>query len=235
MADVCLATLGRLFNWHAARDDDFRSPIVRGMSRAAPASERARDRILSDNELKRVWRAAAVMPVFGQLVQLLLLSGARRNEAADMARDELSPDGVWTLPAARNKAKQDLVRPLSAAALAVLKSVPQINNSLFVFTARGRRPFRSFHEEKQKLDKRSGVSNYVLHDLRRTARSLMSRAGVDPDVAEMLLGHRVGSAVRRTYDRYSFLDEKKLAYEKLATLIKAIVDPQENIVPICRA
>src|SRR5271169_184658 len=152
MADICLATLSRLFNWHAARDDDFRSPVVRGMGRAKPAAERARDRILSDDELRRVWGAAADIPVFGHFVQFLLLSSARRNEVADMTRAELTPDGVWTLPAERDKAKTGVARPLSTAALAVLHSVPRINDSQFVFSTRGKGAFRSFHEGKCKLD-----------------------------------------------------------------------------------
>jgi integrase len=232
MADVCLATLGRVMVWHSSRDDDFRSPIVRGMGRAKPVAERSRTRILSDGELKCVWAAAADMPVFGQLVQFLVLSGARKSEAANMTSDELSADGVWTLPPERDKAKQGIVRPLSALALAILASVPRINNSQFVFTTRGKRPFRSFHEGKRELDKRSGVGNYVLHDLRRCSRSLMSRAGVDPDVAEMLLGHRVGNTVRQTYDRHSYAAEKKLGYEKLATLVQNIVSPQKNVRPL---
>src|SRR5262249_9140196 len=90
-ADEALAAVARLFNWHAARDDVFRSPIVRGMRRARPASERARTRILTDDELRRVWRAAEEMGYpFGRLVQFLLLTAARRTEASAMRWSELS-------------------------------------------------------------------------------------------------------------------------------------------------
>ena len=94
MASVTLAALSRVFNWHASRTDDFRSPIVRGMARGQSVSERARDRILSDDELRRVWCAAEGLGTFGALVRFLLLTTARRNEAAQMTWDEL--DGWWT-------------------------------------------------------------------------------------------------------------------------------------------
>src|SRR5262249_10889706 len=118
-ADVVLAAVRRLMNWHATRDDEFRSVLVRGMSRTN-AAERARNRFLNDDELRRVWQAAERMDgPFGPLVKFLLITAARRSEASAMRWSELS--GLdWTLPAARNKTKQDLVRPLSAAALAVL-------------------------------------------------------------------------------------------------------------------
>ncbi len=232
MADVCLAAVGKLMNWHAARNDDFKSPIVKGMGRAKPASERARDRILDDDELRRVWRAAEATPVpFGALVQFLLLTAARRNEAARMTWTELS--GLdWTLPAGRNKVNQDLVRPLSAAALAILAGVPRIAGCEFVFTG-GRRPFHDFSRAKRRLDAKSGVTAWTLHDLRRSARSLMSRAGVNSDHAERCLGHVIGG-VRGTYDRHRYRDEMLRAYELLAAQINRIIDPQDNIVPLTR-
>jgi integrase len=232
MADICLATVGKLMNWHATRDDDFKSPIVKGMGRALPAAERARDRILSDDELRRVWRAAEATPgPFGALVKFLLLTAARRNEAARMTWSELT--GLdWTLPEARNKVKEDLVRPLSAAALAVLTGVPRIDGSEFVFTG-GRQPFHDFSRAKRALDAKSGVTSWCLHDLRRTARSLMSRAGVNSDHAERCLGHVIGG-VRGVYDKHKYRDEMLRAYELLAAQVARILDPQDNVVPLTR-
>ena len=114
MADRTLAYIRKVINWHAGRSDDFRSPIVRGMARTS-GKERARARILTDDEIRAVWKAAEAMPgPFGALVKFLLLTGPRRSEAG-LTWDEIK-DGVWLLPAARNKVKQDLARPLSAAA-----------------------------------------------------------------------------------------------------------------------
>jgi integrase len=208
MADKTLGILRKVMNWHAARSDDFRSPIVRGMARTR-TSETARDRVLTDDELRKVWRAAEVFGVFGSFIRFLLLTAARRGEAAGMTWEELHGSS-WTLPAARNKTGIDLVRPLSAAARQLL-----VGNSP--------RPFgvTDFTRLKAKLDAASGVSDWRIHDLRRSARSLMSRAGVSSDVAERCLGHVIGG-VRGVYDRHSFRAEMADAYEKLAALIAAI-------------
>ena len=94
MADHVLAILRRLMSWHAARAEDFRTPLVKGMGKAAPARERARQRILSDQELRAVWRAAeASETVYGHLVRFILLTATRLREAAHITRDELSVDG----------------------------------------------------------------------------------------------------------------------------------------------
>jgi integrase len=204
-------------NWYASRSDDFRSPIVRGMSRSKP-HERARTRILTDDEIRVVWQAAEGQGAFGRLIRFLLLTGARRSEAAAMPWTEL--DGSdWTLPGARNKTKLDLMRPLSRAALDVLGP----RGEGFVFFINGHRAICDFGDLKAAFDRATGpMERWTLHDLRRSARSLMSRAGVPTDHAERVLGHVIGG-VRGTYDRHSYQDEKRQALEKLAQLITTIV------------
>jgi integrase len=226
MADLTLAYIRRVMNWHASRSDEFRSPIVRGMARTS-AKERARARILTDDELRAVWKAAAATAgPFGTYIKFLLLTAARRCEASSMTWDELK-DGVWLLPAARNKVKQDLARPLSDAAQKLVGGLPKIGR--YVFTFGGVKPLSGFVMPKARLDAASGVKGWTLHDLRRTARSLLSRAGIAPDVAEMCLGH-VLTGVRGTYDRHEYYEEKKHAFEALAAQIARIVDPQDNVV-----
>jgi integrase len=220
-ANRAVELLTAILNWHATRSDDFRSPIVRGMTTA----EVARDRMLTDNELRAIWRATAD-GAFGSLIRFLLLTAARRSEATELRWNEIA-EGVWTLPAARNKVRQDLMRPLSGAALAIVNSQPRTGD--FVFN--GHRPLVAFTLLKAKLDTASGTSGWVLHDIRRTARSLMSRAGVSSDIAELCLGH-VLPGIRQVYDRHKYVEEKRIAFEKLATLVSGIVDPQENVVAI---
>jgi integrase len=225
-ADRVLAYIGKVMNWHASRSDEFRSPIVRGMARTS-SKERARARVLTDDELRAVWKTAeAISGPFGVFIRFLLLTGSRRSEAADLTWDEIA-DGVWLLPAARNKVKQDLARPLSGAAQNVVASVPRLGH--YVFTSSGAKPLRGFAKAKARLDSTCGVTDWTLHDLRRTARSLLSRAGIASDVAEMCLGH-VLRGVRGTYDRHDYHVEKKQAFEALAAQIARIVDPQDNVV-----
>jgi integrase len=230
MADRVLATVRKVMNWHASRSDEFRSPIVHGMARTS-SKERARARILADDEIRAIWRAAeTARGPFPAFVQFLLLTGARRSEAAAMARSELA-GGDWTLPAARNKVKVDLIRPLSPMALAVIEKLPRIGEGDLIFTSDGKTHIRGFSKAKRAFDNACGVTGWTLHDLRRTARSLMSRAGVSSDHAERCLGH-VLAGVRGTYDRHEYHTEKKRAYEALAAQIERIVNPQEYVVPL---
>jgi integrase len=228
-AGLTLSYLSVVFNWHAGRDDDFRNPIVRGMARGAPTR---RDRILSDAELIAVWntaRAAQGTP-FGELVCFLLLTASRRGEAVGLRRSEI--DGTdWLLPAARNKTKVDLIRPLSTAAQAALDRLPRIGD--FVFSTDGKRPLGGLSAHKARFDEACGVSSWRVHDLRRTSRSLMSRVGVSPDHAERCLGHLI-PGVRGVYDRHEYYDQKKVAFEKLAALIDRITSPAENVLSFAR-
>lgn len=209
------------------------------MARTKP-QEHARERILDDEELRAVWRTAETTEgPFGAFVRFLLLTATRRNEAAYIQRGELS-NGEWIVPAERMKGKREHVVPLSPAAKAILDQIPPLGP--FVFTTNGRGPIKGFGKFKAKLDaavlaalrkvatdrgedpNKIRLERWVLHDLRRTARSLMSRAKVSPDIAERCLAHTIGG-VRGTYDRYAYLDEKRDAFEKLGKLIGTILTP----------
>jgi integrase len=225
MADVTLAVLRRIFNWYAARSDSFVPPFVRGMSRQKVAEHR-RSRILDDDELRRLWAATADEQPFSNFVRLLLLTTARRGEAAGLKWSEVGADGLWTLPAARSKTKTETVRPLSKVAQAVLAAQPRVGD--YVFTS-GAAPLRNFSDPKRKLDAAAGLGGYRLHDLRRTSRSLLSRASVNPDIAERCLGHAMPN-IRATYDKHGYVDEMRRAFEALAALIERIVNPPDAAV-----
>jgi integrase len=233
MADVTLQVLSRLFNWHSLRDDDFLNPIVRGMARQS-TSATARKRILTDEELARVWTVCeANEHPFGAFVRFLLLTATRRNEAADLRWSEL--DGAdWIIPAIRYKTGAEHVIPLSEAARKILEGMPRPDETgEWVFPRdRGLGPIRGFGWYKAELDRCSGTSGWTLHDLRRTARSLMSRAGVPAEHAERALGH-VAGGVRGTYDRHEYHREKAYAFEALAAQIERILNPPTGtIVPL---
>jgi integrase len=224
MANRTLGIINRVMNFHASRSDDFRSPIVRGMARG---TEQARSRILNDDELRAIWKTTADYPVYGALLRFILLTATRRNEAGKMRWAELNGGRTWIIPAARYKTNLDHVIPLSALALSVLPE----RNGEFVFTKNGHQAMGGYERHKQAIDEASGVSGWVIHDLRRTARSLLSRAGVPSDHAERCLGHVI-PGVRGVYDRHEYFDEKARALEALAAQVQRIIDPQDNVVPI---
>ena len=228
MADRALAIIRKVMNWHAIRSDTFSSPIVKGMARTN-SQERARDRVLTDDELRSVWRTATSVP-FGLYVRFLLLTAARRNEVSHMTWSEVDAD-CWTLPARRNKVKVDLVRPLSTAARDVLANMPRVVGGDYVFSNNGRHALGGLSRHKSTFDKACGVMDWALHDLRRSARSLMSRAGVNSDHAERALGHVIGG-VRGVYDRHQYLDEMRRAYEALSAQVERIVSPMPNVVSL---
>lgn len=238
MADRTLAYLRKAFNWFQARDEDFTNPIVKGIR---TVGNNARDRVLSDVELRDLWAALDIVEdvpaCYPRFVKSLLLTATRRNEAALMHSREVDGDD-WTIPAERYKTGIDHVIPLSDAARELIGDKPDgaNGNSWFVFTTTaGAKGFTGFSKAKRELDKaiakirteaeREPMPHWVLHDLRRTGRSLMSRAGVPADHAERCLGHVIGG-VRGVYDRYAYLDEKREAFKKLAGLVELILKPQ---------
>jgi integrase len=140
----------------------------------------------------------------------------------------------WVIPAARYKTKLDHVIPLSKMAQAIIAAIIEGHGEdEFVFSANGRQAIGGLGRHKRAIDEASGVSGWVIHDLRRTARSLLSRAGVPTDHAERCLGHVIGG-VRGVYDRHEYYDEKAIAFEALAAQVQRIIDPQPNVVEMKR-
>jgi integrase len=187
-----------MMNWYQSRNDDFTSPIVRGMNRYS-IKDHQRDRWLGDAEVKALWTACADIGTFGSLVQLLLLTGQRRTKVQTMRWDDMV-DGVWTIASEkREKTNAGRIR-LPQLALDILAAQPRIAGNPHVFAGRGGRPFDAFMVRKGELDETlEFAAPWVLHDLRRTARKLMTRAKVRPDVAELALGHSI-KGIQATYD-----------------------------------
>jgi integrase len=228
-ADRVLSALRTLLTWHAARSE-FISPLVRG-GRRTSIQGRARSRILSDEELRAVWTAAEQnRSPFGAFIRFVLLTACRRGEAAALQRSELSDGGtVWTVPGSKYKSGKDTLIPLSKAAQRIVAAQPVLPAGDYVFSVDGSRPLGGFDDRKKAFDAICNVENYTLHDLRRTSRTLLSCAGIRPDVAEMCLGHAL-VGVRATYDRFAYLDEKRHAFEALSGQIARIVRPPEPVV-----
>jgi integrase len=222
MADKILAYVSKICRWYATRHQDYASPIVPGMGRSNP-KDRARSRILSDEEIRIVWKAAEANGPFGAFVRMSLLTGQREGKVAHMKWEHIK-DGVWHMPMAKREKGVGGNLALPDMALSILKELPQFVSCPYVFT-HGRVPV-IIHSGKQAFDTKVQIEPWVVHDLRRTAKSLMSRAGVRPDVSERVLGHVI-KGVEGIYDRHEYSEEKAHALRALAGLIANILAPQE--------
>ena len=234
LANRTLAALRKMFAWAVERDITVASPCV-GVK--APAIERSRDRILSDDELRAVWRAAddEGWP-FGGIVKLLILTGARRDEVGKMRWSELDLEGrLWTLPRERVKNDTEHAIPLSDAAVALIEALPRIGRG-FVFTTNGKTPYNSYTRGKARLDRAIKSEPWTLHDLRRTAASGMARLGVNLPVIEKVLNHKSGSfaGVVGVYQRHDFGNEKRNALETWGRFVTSLVTdaPAANVVAL---
>jgi integrase len=237
-ADVVLAIISKLTRWYQARNDDYVSPVVHGMRRVNIADRKGK-RVLSDHELQALFTCCNDCGSFGRLVKLLLLTAQRREKVATMKWDDVR-DGVWHITTEpREKSNPGTLR-LPAIALDIINEQPRIAQNPYVFAGsmKGRRKskdeyleppaFNSFSQHKAELDSNlPDMPPWVLHDLRRTARSLMARAGVRPDIAERVLGHAI-AGIEGVYDRHSYEDEKADALDRLACLVQAIVYPPRS-------
>jgi len=221
MADRVLAIIRKLFNWYATRDDDFVSPIVKGMAKTKP-SERARDRTLTDDEIRTLW--PALSGTFGAFCKVLLLTTARREKVATLRWQDIGEDGVWTIPTEPREKNNPRYLPLPRAALDIIEAQPKIKDCPYVFAGRTRGPLRGYSDAKEKLDELAPLPNWRLHDLRRTGRTLLSRIGIASNIAEITLGHKI-PGVEGVYDRHLYLEEKGDALNKLAGEIKLILNP----------
>ena len=246
--DHTLAVVRGIMNWYESRSDDYISPIARGMRRTDPKSRR-RARILNDDELRLVWAVAESNGTFGALLRIALLTAQRRDKIAAMRWENVSLDGVWSIPAQAREKGNGGVLVLPEAALTIIREQNRIGDNPYVFAGRGDGHFNGYSPCKRTFDVRVTKSlrqaaedrgddaekveplpRWTLHDLRRTARSLMARAGVRPDIGERVMGHAI-TGVEGVYDRHSYRDEKADALKRLAGLIETILNPpSENVV-----
>ena len=237
-ANRALAYLRTLFAWTVERG---RLPVSPATGMKLPAREQARDRVLTDDELRWLWLACeAIEWPFGPLVKLLLLTAQRREEVAGIERAELDLEkGIWAMP--REKAKNNRAHAvqLSAAALNVLNSLPQIGNR-FVFTASGTAPVSGFSRAKRRLDEamlaakrdelgpdREPIPHWTLHDLRRTAATGLARLNFPPHVVDKVLNHSGGTirGVAAVYNRFEYLEERRAALETWGRFVEKLVAP----------
>jgi integrase len=221
-ANKTLKTVKTFLHWCVGRAVLDQSPAD-GVP--LPAKEVSRDHVLSDEELARIIIAARkIGPPYGGIVELLALTGQRREEVARSTWGECDfAQRVWTLPKERTKNGKLHIVHLSEQSMAVLTRAER--RGQIVFSLVGAKPFQDFSRAKRELDKLSGVIGWRLHDLRRTCVSGMARLGVPPHVADKILNHQAGtiSGVAAVYQRHDFLAERKDALERWGAHVAEIV------------
>jgi integrase len=225
MANRVVSVLHRFFWWLTTRDVIPANPVS-GVVR--PTKESARERALSDAEIKTLWPALDIVGgTLAAVVKVLLLSGQRRSECGGMRRSEICDD-VWSLPGARTKNKKPHVVPLSRQALAVIAEQPVLGD--FVFSRDGVRPAADFGAFKKRLDAVAKLeAPWHLHDLRRTAASGMQRLDVRVEVIERALNHRSGSyrGVSGVYQVDPMAGQTRAALAKWGDHVERIVTGED--------
>jgi integrase len=237
-ADAVLGTIRGVMTWYADRDEDFRLPLT-GSMRAdkRKASERARAHYLSDDEIRALFKACDHIGRFGVLTKVLLLTGQRLRKCAHMRFDEISADGVWTIPTVRGEKGNAGRVKLPNMVLDLINALPRVANNPHVFPAAyGGGPVSAFGVFKQVLDKHlpANMRPWRLHDLRRTARTCMAAINVPDHIAERTLGHQL-QGIQAIYNRHPYFEEKSAALERLAAHVDRIIHPpQDNVVSMTR-
>lgn len=229
-----LAAIKKLYSWCIDQGIVEISPVA---ALKRPIKEVARDRLLTDDEIKSFWRGCEVEGYpFEQFGKLLLVTGQRLREISDMRWSELDLEkGTLTLKGSRTKNGTMHVLPLSPQAVAILSEIPRRLNSDFVFTTTGTTPISGFGRFKQRLDVFVGLDaeDWRFHDLRRTAATNMAIMGVQPHIIEAVLNHKTGivSGVAAVYNRYAYVDEKREALERWAGRVTELVEDKDICEP----
>jgi integrase len=225
-ANRVLAWTRRLFGWALERDIINASPVA-GIR--APTREVARDRVLEPAELAAVWRASEALGwPFGPITKLLMVTAARKGEVVNMRWSDLKlDDRLWTVPREMTKAGRLHEVPLSDLAMEIIEGLPRVGDGL-VFPARkagSANPVSGFSKVKDRLDQSSGIGDWRIHDLRRTAASGMARLGHPPHVVAAILNHSPGSTMGITavYNRFRYTDEKRMALDAWSREIERII------------
>jgi integrase len=226
------AHLHRMFQWALGRGIVEKNPVT---ALPKPAEETKRDRVLSDQELVAVWNAAEKIGYpFGPASQLLILTGARRQEIGALRWSEIE-DGVIHLSGARTKNGEPHLIPLSIFARSILAAA--LRKGDFVFTIAGETPIRNWSRAKADLDDFAAITEpFVVHDFRRTIAIGLQKLGTPLQVTEAILGHTSGSrgGIVGIYQRHDYANEKRTALEAWGAHVMALVEGQKpgKVLPI---
>lgn len=237
-ANRARAALSALFTWAMQEGLVEANPVV-GTNRAV--RERSRDRVLSDAELTAIWQACGDDD-YGRIVQLLILTGQRREEVGGMRWEEIDlVSARWSIPPERTKNHRPHDIPLTAPALNIIRGLQRRRDRAFVF-GEGRGSFQGWSKARAGLDRRAAkvgqpLAPWRLHDIRRTMAARLAELGIQPHVIEAVLNHVSGhkAGVAGIYNRALYSAEKRQALQLWAEHLRSLLDGTEaKVVPLRR-
>jgi integrase len=228
-ADYALSIIRTICDWYAMRDEDYQSPIVKGMGRR---KKKDRDRILKDREIASLWEAD---DLFGNFTKFALLSAQRKEKLMEMRWADVR-NGVWEIQAGDRQKGTGEALKLPALALEIIEDQRRVNSaSPFVFADPTGSPRSKLARQKKIFEKACPMPHWTIHDLRRTARSLMAAAGVPTVHAELVMGHKQRGVIG-IYDCHDYMDEKADALKRLAQqIMDVVIPPPANVRKLRRA
>ncbi len=236
-ANRVLSSLKAMLNW-CVQEEIINSNPAAAVRR--PTKERARDRVLTDDELKAVISACDGLGYpSGPLIKMLALTGQRRDEVRCMRWSEIDLDrALWTIPGDRTKNGWTHTVPLSAPVADLLHGLPRFTGGDFVFSSTsGETPYASLTKPKRRIDKASGVTDWTLHDLRRTAATGMGKLGIPGEIIARTLNHSKGAVegVTARYDHAERTEAKRRALEAWAQhVVRILAADTPNVVELRR-
>jgi integrase len=242
-ANRTLSALKSFFAWRMRRDETLgRSPCA---NISDPCAENSRNRVLTDRELAAVWRAAETDGhLFGRMVQLLILSGLRRDEVRGASWSEIDLESrQWMIPAGRTKNGRDHLILLSDQMVAILRALPRAKGSPLLFTTTGRTPISGLNQMKRRLDATmardlgAASERWILHDIRRSVVTGLQRLGFPLEVTEAIVNHKSGAVKgpAAVYALHDYRAEKERALAAWARHVEtAVSGGPANVVALRR-
>ena len=211
MANRLRTYTAMMFNW-AVKQGEGGLTVSPAIGLASATKETRRPRVLKDAELTAIWKACDVLPpVFRDYFRILALTGQRRAQTAGMSRNDVDlPRALWSVPAADMKAGRNHLVPLSHMAVSILSEMPEIVGTDLFFTTNGKTPVSGFSKAKAALVEASGVTDWRIHDIRRTVATGISRLGFPRFIVERVLDH-ADNSVTAIYDVHDYEAERRAA------------------------
>jgi integrase len=239
-----LSALSRMFKWLIKnRRRRYGLKVNPCVAVPAPDPAKVRDRVLTNAEIVAYWKSADAEPgPYGAVLKLILLTGCRLREVSELRWAELSGDmSQFVVPAERSKNHRPHLVPLAPMARSILKTMPKIEGSPWVFTSTGSKPGNGWSKLKCRLDARmTPATPWRLHDVRRTAATRMAdECGVEPHIVEATLNHQSGhkGGVAGIYNVAAYREQKAKALEAWASRVELLLAKADgvNVTPLRKA